>query len=359
MRKFDSMLEIQNKKIGIKYPAYFIADIASNHDGDLERAKDLIFLAAESGADAAKFQHFQAESIVSDYGFRALSGKTSHQKRWKKSVFETYQDASINLEWTPILRETCDKAGIAFFTSPYSFELVDHIDPYVPAYKIGSGDITWHELIEFIARKNKPLILATGASTMAEVKDAVSIALASNTQLALLQCNTNYTGSLENLKYINLNVIKSYQKNFPGMIVGLSDHTPGDSTVLGAISLGAKIIEKHFTDNAKRSGPDHEFSMDPKTWSDMVCRAREVEQALGGIVKKIEDNESQTAVLQRRSIRVNKSILAGHKLTRQDVSILRPCPEDAIAPYLLSEVLGRVVCEDMKAGEYLKWSDLI
>src|SRR5258706_8919420 len=121
-------LTIRDRKIGADHPTYFIADIAANHDGDLARAKELIYLAKEAGADAAKFQHFKAETIVSDYGFRALGGQQSHQASWKKSVFEVYKDASVDLGWTPKLKEACDAAGITFFTSPYALDLVDHID---------------------------------------------------------------------------------------------------------------------------------------------------------------------------------------------------------------------------------------
>jgi N-acetylneuraminate synthase len=140
MRPPEPILEIQGKKIRRNNPTYFIADIAANHDGDLRRAKDLIHLAAQAGADAAKFQHFQAETIVSDKGFRSLGGQQSHQSKWKKSVLETYKDASVNLDWTQTLKETCDQAGIPFFTTPYALEVVDFMDPFVPAYKIGSGE---------------------------------------------------------------------------------------------------------------------------------------------------------------------------------------------------------------------------
>src|SRR5262249_4757671 len=162
------IINIQGKKIGLSHPVYFIADIAANHDGDLSRAKDLIYLARESGADAAKFQHFAAETIVSDYGFRSLGAQQSHKAKVSKSVFDVYKEASLDVDWTPVLKETCDKAGITFFTSPYSFELVDKVDPFIPAYKIGSGDITWLDIIEYMAAKKKPLILATGASTADE-----------------------------------------------------------------------------------------------------------------------------------------------------------------------------------------------
>jgi len=149
----NNFINIAGRKIGRGQPTYFVADIAANHDGELQRAIDLIHLSAEAGADAAKFQHFKADTIVSDLGFKALGGQKSHQAKWKKSVFEVYQDASVDLDWTPHLKKSCDKAGIHFFTSPYAPDLVDAIDPYVPAYKIGSGDITWLEIIEYIAKK--------------------------------------------------------------------------------------------------------------------------------------------------------------------------------------------------------------
>lgn len=356
--KASRELVIGGRVISEDRPTYFIADLAANHDGDLGRAKTLIRLAAEAGADAAKFQHFKAETIVSDHGFKSLGGKASHQASWKKSVFEVYQDASVDLAWTAELKQACDEAGIAFFTSAYSFDLVDHVDPYVPAYKIGSGDISWPEIVEHIASKGKPYILATGASTMDDVLAAVERALPLNPQLALLQCNTNYTGSVENFRFIQLNVLRSYRLMFPDMVLGLSDHTPGHATVLGAVALGARIVEKHLTDDTGRTGPDHAFSMDPRTWREMVDRTRELENALGTGVKRVEENEQQTAILQRRSICVARDLPAGHVLTRADLSVLRPCPADAIAPTRLAEVIGRPLACAKKPGEHLRLCDL-
>jgi sialic acid synthase SpsE len=263
MKPPNHILDIQGKKIGGDFPTYFIADIAANHDGDLERAKDLIYLAADAGADAAKFQHFKAETIVSDFGFKTMRGHQSHQSKWKKSVFEVYKEAGVNLDWTAKLKETCDIAGIPFFTTPYALDIVDVINEFVPAYKIGSGDITWLEMIEKVASNQKPYILATGASSADDVHRAVKFALSINPMLALMQCNTNYTASLENFKYIQLNVLKTYRIMYPEIVLGLSDHTPGHATVLGAVALGARMVEKHFTDDKSRTGPDHEFSMDP------------------------------------------------------------------------------------------------
>jgi N-acetylneuraminate synthase len=358
MQSPSETLGIDGRKIGEDEPTYFIADIAANHDGDLERAKELIYLAKEAGADAAKFQHFKAETIVSDHGFKAMSGQLSHQASWKKSVFQVYREAAVDLDWSADLKATCDKAGITFFTSPYAFDLVDHIDPYVPAYKIGSGDITWIELIEYIAAKNKPYILASGASSLEDVKRAVSAALSINPQFALMQCNTNYTASLENFKYIQLNVLKTYRRLYPSMVLGLSDHTPGHSTVLGAVALGARIVEKHFTDDISRTGPDHKFSMDPRSWREMVERTRELEAALGDGDKKVEENERDTVIVQRRSVRVANGMSKGTVIRASDLRPLRPCPADGIPPYRSSELVGRILGRDLVAGEHIKWTDL-
>src|SRR4030066_1066841 len=154
--------------IGLNHPTYFIAGIAANHDGDLERAKLIIRLAKDAGADAAKFQNFSAPKIVSDYGFRHMNGQISHQASWKKSVFQVYKEASTPFDWTPILKEECDRVGIDYFSSPYDFEATDMLDTYVPVYKLGSGEIDWLEAIERIARKAKPELIATGASTIGE-----------------------------------------------------------------------------------------------------------------------------------------------------------------------------------------------
>jgi sialic acid synthase SpsE len=357
--KPDSILEIDGKEIGLSFPTYFIADIAANHDGDLERAKDLIWQAKDAGADAAKFQHFKAETIVSDIGFKSLSNLRSHQTKWNSSVYEVYKAASINLDWNRELKETCVKAGISFFTSPYDFDLVDGIDTYVPAYKIGSGDITWLEILKYIAHKNKPYILATGASSLDEVVRAVESVLPINKKIALLQCNTNYTGDLENMRHVQLRVLNTYSHVFPGVVLGLSDHTPGHSSVLGAIALGARIIEKHFTDSNQRPGPDHAFSMDPKSWREMINRSRELESALGTGLKRVEKNEMETSILQRRSIRLRRNMLAGSMLSRDDLEVLRPCPADAISPADIDKVIGKRLRHELGQGQYLKYSDLI
>ena len=351
-------IQIGSHIIAENHPTYFIADISANHDGDLERAKLLIRLASEAGADAAKFQNFRAPQIVSDYGFKSMGGQFSHQATWKKSVFEVYVDASIPFEWTPILKETCDKAGIDYFSSPYDFDAIDMLDPYVPAYKIGSGDITWTEALVRMARKGKPVILATGASSIGEVQRAVHVILPINPQLVLMQCNTNYTASLENFDHIHLRVLNTYHTMFPEVILGLSDHTSGHATVLGAVAMGARVIEKHFTDDNQRIGPDHPFSMTPSTWREMVDRTRELERALGSANKFVTDNEQQTVILQRRCLRAGREIMAGEIFTREMIAVLRPATPGAILPYEIESVIGTCALVDIPAGKELRWTDL-
>lgn len=351
--------KINNKTISNNSSTYFIADIAANHDGSLNKAVDLIHEAAKSGANAAKFQHFQAETIVSDKGFRALNKKyLSHQKKWTKSVFEVYKDASINLNWTQVLKKECSKANIDFLSTPYSYELADHLFNYIPAYKIGSGDVNWIEFISYVAKKNKPLIIATGATKMLEVKKLINLIYKINKKIVLMQCNTNYTGSENNLNYINLNVLKTYKKKFPNIILGLSDHTFGHSSVLGAISLGARVIEKHFTLNNNLKGPDHYFSMNPTTWREMINRSRELEKCLGVEEKKIEFNERSTVIIQRRSAHARRDIKKNEKITRNDIDILRPCPKNSFKADEINKIINKKSKKFIPKGSTIFYKDV-
>jgi len=354
----SKQFKIGRHAVGLDHPTYFIADIAANHDGNLERAKELIHLCAKAGANAAKFQNFRAETIVSDYGFKNLGGQQSHQAKWKKSVFEVYKDAALPVEWTQELKDACDDAGIDYFTAPYDLDLLDELSQYVCAWKLGSGDITWHENIERMARDGKPVLIATGAANLAEVRLAMNAAERHTRDIVLMQCNTNYTASLENFRHIALNVLKTYSAEFPGVVLGLSDHTPGHSTVLGAVTLGARVIEKHFTDDMARVGPDHAFSMDPVTWRDMVDRTRELELALGPTEKTVMENEMQTVVLQRRAVRAKHGLRAGATIAAGDLIVLRPCPADALPPYRINEVIGRSVRRDIPAGDCVRPADV-
>ncbi|HNQ87818.1 MAG TPA: N-acetylneuraminate synthase family protein [Verrucomicrobiota bacterium] len=387
-------LTIQGRPVGPGEPVYFIADLAANHCGSLAKAKELVHACAESGVDAVKMQNFTAETIVSDYGFRHLEGVRTHQSQWKQSVFDSYKAASIPLDWTLELKSLCDRLGLHYFTSPYSIDLVRAVAPHVAAFKLGSGDITWHEEIVEMCRQGKPVLMATGASTMEEVEGAMAAALEHTDAILLMQCNTEYTARvgegrdqrLARFRHINLRVLETYQRRWPGIPVGLSDHTHGSLTVLGAVGLfDCCAVEKHFTLDNTLEGQDHAFSMTPATWRRMVddtaalrktiARASGPEErlrltaeavddrealsvALGDGVKRLEANEQGTVIVQRRAIRAGRSLSPGDRLTRNDLVVLRPCPPDALPPYRMAELLGRTVREPVAAGDCVRLSSV-
>lgn len=232
------------------------------------------------------------------------------------------------------------------------------LEKYVPAYKVGSGEIDWIEALEYMASKGKPMIIATGASTIGEVQRAVHAVFALNKDVVLMQCNTNYTASLENFKYINLNVLKTYATMFPNVVLGLSDHTPGHATVLGAVALGARVIEKHFTDDNNREGPDHPFAMNPQTWAEMVENTRQLEQALGSTDKFVAGNEVETVIIQRRCLRASRNIVKGEVFTREMIDVLRPATPGAILPDQIEKVIGLRAIENIPSGQEIRWTDL-
>ncbi|MBN1666784.1 MAG: N-acetylneuraminate synthase family protein [Anaerolineales bacterium] len=351
-------ITIGGRKVGPNHPTYFIADVAANHDGDLERARLLIRLARQAGADAAKFQNFRAPKIVSDYGFKSLGGQQSHQAAWKKSVFEVYSDASIPFEWTPILKEECDRVGIHYFSSPYDYEAIEMLDPYVPAYKAGSGLMSWPDALVRMAGYGKPILIATGASDLSDVVRAMRLVSAVNNQIVLMQCNTNYTASDENYDHLHLNVLKTYAALYPNVVLGLSDHTHSPAPVVGAVALGARVIERHFTDDNDREGPDHKFALNPETWAEMVAQVRTLERSLGCSDKFVTANEQQTYVLQRRCLRAARAITAGETFTPDMVEPLRPAVAGALMAWDLPALVGKKALLDMPYGMEIRWENV-
>lgn len=344
---------IDGIEIGDDCPTYFIAEIGSNFDGSINRAKQLATLALDSGAQAVKFQHYTAQTLVNEQGFRLLEGGNTHQSDWQESVFKTYKKASLDSEWTAEIANHCEKIGITFFTSPYSVALVDYVDQYVPAFKIGSGDITYDQLLLQVAEKGKPVLLATGASEIAEVDRAIQLICKSNSELVVMQCNTNYQAKPEDAQYQNVRALVKFKERYPDVILGLSDHTRGHIAALAAVALGAKVIEKHFTDDIGRAGPDHGFAMDPSSFQLMVSEVRILESMLGDGVKRVEANETDCRVVQRRGVCTTRKLRAGEYLSEEDLTCLRPCPKGAFPPYELPMLVGRRLTRDANKGEIL------
>lgn len=202
------------------------------------------------------------------------------------------------------------------------------------------------------------MLLATGASSMDDVVRAYNCIKAHTSEIVLMQCNTNYTASIENLHNINLNVLTTYRNLFPGCILGLSDHTFGHATVLGALALGARVFEKHFTDDNGRVGPDHKFAMNPTTFKEMVVQSNLLYEALGDGIKRVESNEMDSAVVQRRSLYLVRDMKQGETITKEDLFPLRPIKSDGIPPYELGKVIGKQLLQDMKQDSHLRWEDI-
>ena len=345
-------IRIGDRWVGPGHPTYVIAEIGSNFDGDLDQAKYLADLARECGADAAKFQSFRADQIVSRTGFRV---KCSFQANWDRPVYDVYRAAEFPRAWHGELADHCRSIGIDFFSSPYDRDAVDLLCQLeVPALKIGSGDITHLELLRYIARTAKPLILATGASTLGEVEEAVDILRAEgNDQIILLQCVTQYPAPIDQA---NIRAMQTLAQAFD-LPVGYSDHTPGITVPLGAVALGACVIEKHFTFDKTRRGPDHPHALDVAEMKEMVRHIRLLEQALGSPVKRVEPCESETVILQRRCLFAARDIPAGKRIAADDIIALRPMI--GIPPKFLPLVVGRQAQADISAGEPITWDHLL
>lgn len=352
-REFPQTIKIGSRLIGQGQPVLIIADIGANFDGDLDKAKRLALAVKEAGGDVVKIQSFLANKIVSGKGFASMKLKGIHGS-WGRPVDEIFKEVEFPRKWHKQMADYCQSIGMAFSSSPYDFEAVDLMEEIgVDFYKIGSGDITWHEMLEYIARKGKPMILATGASTLAEVDEAVRVIEAiGNHNLILLQCITNYPSKIESA---NINVLRTYKETF-NIITGYSDHSPGDTVVLGAVALGAKVIEKHFTLNKEDKGPDHPHSMNPEEFTKMVKNIRNLERALGSGKKEVVEEEAETVIVQRRSLYAKNAIRKGEVIKKEDIIELRPAL--GILPKHKSLVIGKKAGRNIEAGEPLKQEDI-
>lgn len=362
-------LKIGNKIVGIGEKPYWIADIAANwmptpgQKPDINKAFKLIDAAKQSGADVAKFQTFQAPKIVSDVGFRSM--KIAHQAKWKKSVYEVYEDASLRYDWHKKLSDYCHKVGIEFMSTPYDKESVDLLEKIgVNAYKIGSGDIDYIELLTYIAKKKKPIIISSGASDLATVETAINtLRKAGNSQIILLQCITNY--ALSPIEQAEVEAMVTMGKAF-NVPYGYSDHTydsrnatHGIIVPLIAISRGACVIEKHLTISNDDETPDAPFSMTPQAFSLMTKYGNLVKTILGSGQKQIVVAEEQSSIVQRRCLRASRDIKPGTNITMQMVEALRPAPKEAITPQFIEMIAGKKLAKSIAKGEAFTWSHFL
>lgn len=351
---FLSEIKIGNIMVGEGHPTYIIAEIGANFDGDIEKAKKLVKAAKDAGANCAKFQSFLADKIVSGKGFASMKLNGVHGT-WGKPVEQVFKEAEFPRDWHKEISDYCKEVGIDFSSAPYDFEAVDLlVNLNVPFIKIGSGEITWHEMLKYIAKTNKPIMLATGDSTLAEVDEAVRVILdTGNNKLILMQCITNYPSKIESA---NIRVLQTYKTAF-NVLTGYSDHSPGDVVPLGSVALGACVIEKHFTLNNKDVGPDHPHSTEYQNFKNIVDKIRELEIALGSTRKMVVKEESETVIVQRRGLYAKENIKKGDLFSVQNIIELRPAL--GISPKQKENIVGKESKVDIEKGTPIYWDNIL
>jgi len=331
---------------------FIIAEAGVNHNGSVEIAKRLIEEAGRAGADCVKFQSFRADKLVS-----RSAAKAQYQQRNTESAdsqYEMLRRLELSEEDHRTLLACCRDNGILFLSSPFDEDSADLLERLgVPAYKIPSGEVTNHGFLAYLAGKNKPLILSTGMSTLAEVAEAVEAIVATgNAQLHLLHCVTEYPAPFAE---INLKAMRTLATAF-GFPVGYSDHTPGSEIAVAAVALGARIIEKHFTLDRNMPGPDHRASLEPQELGAMIRAIRNVERAMGNGIKVPAPCEIKNAIVARKSVVATRDIASGERIGRENVAIKRP--GHGIQPRDLEKVMGLRVIADIEADSVVTWADL-
>jgi N-acetylneuraminate synthase len=346
-----SSFEIGNRKVGQNEPTYIIAEAGSNHNGEFETAKELIDVAADSGADAVKFQTFRAEDMYVEQ-----SGEVEYLDD-ARSIYDIIESMEMPFEWIPKLYDYCHEKDIQFLSTPFDKRSAEKLSEYVPAWKVASYTSSHHPFLEYLATTNKPILMSTGAHHRNEVQESVeTLREAGVTDLVLLQCVAAYPTPLED---INVRVVQSLQEEFD-VLAGLSDHTLDPVTApSAAVALGATVVEKHFTLDKSMEGPDHQFALEPDELNKMISAIRDTETALGSEKKRVLDVEQELYEKARRAIHAVKSISPGEELTEENVKILRPGKQDTgLHPKHYSEILGRTAATRVSEGDGIQWEDI-
>ena len=340
-------MKIADFEIG-KEKTFIVAELSANHNGSLDLAVKTIEAAARAGADAVKLQTYRADTITlnSDNENFIIKGGSL----WDGlTYYQLYDKAYTPWQWHKILKETADKLGLILFSSPFDKTAVDFLEELnMPAYKIASFEINDLPLIEYTAKKNKPVIISTGVADYQEIKDAVDTCRnAGNNDIILLKCTSSYPAPIEEA---NLLMIKKISEDF-NCITGLSDHTLSSITAVTSVALGAKVIEKHFILDKSINSPDAAFSLDEKEFKQLVDDIRTVEKALGKIDYKISLVGQKNRHFMR-SLYVIKDMKKGEKFTSENIGSYRP--NLGISPKYYNEILGKKASIDIKANTPLK-----
>lgn len=371
MKTKKNKMTIGSKTIGVNQPIFIIAEAGVNHNGRLVLAKRLIKAAKEAGADAVKFQTWKTEELIVKgtkiAEYQRNNTKESDQYRMLKKLELSYGEFKE-------LKKYADDLGIMFLSTPDEESslnfLTDELN--LPIIKIGSSELTNHLYLRKISAKNRPMILSTGMGDMKEVKKAIKVIVEvnPNPELAILHCTTNYPCPPEE---INLNVIKTYQQQFPDYVIGYSDHSAGIKVPLLAVALGAKIIEKHFTLDNGMEGPDHKASLNPMAFRQMVKTIRSAEKnndefrkalsrrgldiILGSPEKIITISEQKIKAVMQKIIVAKKNLFSGEVISEDNITAKRTS-QNGIAPNKYSGIIGKKIITNIKKDQAINFSDV-
>lgn len=344
-------IKIGKRDVGDGQPCFIIAEAGVNHNGDIENAKKLIDIAKDSKADAVKFQTWITEEIVTRTVKQAEYQAKNIGK--KESQYEMLKKLELSFNEFEELNNYADKKGILFLSTPDDEKSVDFLDSIgVPAFKIGSGELTNVLLLEKVANKDKPIIFSTGMANLAEIEDAIHRFYKSgNKNIILLHCTSQYPTKHE---HVNLNAMITLKEKF-NLLVGYSDHTIGTLVPLLAVCLGACVIEKHFTYDKNAKGPDHICSLDPLELKEMVEKIRTTELILGNYIKAPTKNELKIKDLVRKTVVAKIDIPKGIKITKNMLTVKRS--NGTLKPKEIIDIIGKISLKNKKKDQPINYTD--
>jgi len=344
-------INIGNRQIGPDHKPFIIAEMSGNHNQSLQRALEIVDKAAEAGADAIKLQTYTAETMTIKGALR-INDKNS---LWEgQELFDLYKKAYTPWEWHKEIFEYANKKGMLAFSSPFDESAVDFLESLnVPAYKIASFENTDHPLLKKVAQTGKPVIMSIGASSIAEIDEAVKVLRENGCkELVLLKCTSTYPATPA---HSNIRTVPHLAQLFDKVIVGISDHTLGIGVPVAAVALGASVIEKHLTLDRNDGGVDSAFSLEPDELKALVVESERAHQALGGVQYGIQHTEKKSRKF-KRSVYVVREVKEGEVLSKENLRVIRPSL--GLEPKFFEQILGREVRKPIKAGTPLKWEHI-
>jgi N,N'-diacetyllegionaminate synthase len=346
-------VEINGKIIGGSAPCYVIAEIGSNHNGDLDTAKKMIRIAKDHGVDAVKFQIFKEKTL-----YPIDAGKVDYLNI-TQTINELVRENEVPDEYHMALLHYCKEIGVDYLCTPTDEKLADYLDDIgVSGFKIASYALTHIPLLKHIAKKGKPIILSTGCTNLEEIAEAVRIIReAGNDQLILMQCVSQYPADIN---HTNINVINTLKTAFQ-VPVGMSDHSFDPYVVpYASVAIGADVIEKHYTLDRSQDGPDHSFAVEPSELKQMTAGIRAVEAAMGTAEKYVTEVEAEMRLFAHRSVFTTENLEVGTVISVDNTAILRPGKKaPGIAPKHYEQILGARVLHPVLAGTSVKWTDIL